>query len=91
MFIQDRIRDILQCISVGIYGKESILSKVLLCAIAGESLFILGPPGTAKSLIARRLKSVFKDAKAFEKRNGSRLVCLAGAFVHRRALCPSPS
>lgn len=66
MFIQDRIRDILQCISVGIYGKESILSKVLLCAIAGESLFILGPPGTAKSLIARRLKSVFKDAKAFE-------------------------
>lgn len=66
MFIQDRIRDILQCISVGIYGKESILSKVLLCAIAGESLFILVPPGTAKSLIARRLKSVFKDAKAFE-------------------------
>ena len=66
MFIQDRIRDILQCISVGIYGKETILSKVLLCAIAGESMFILGPPGTAKSLIARRLKSIFRDAMAFE-------------------------
>lgn len=64
--IQDRIRDILQCISVGIYGKEPILAKALLCAIAGESMFILGPPGTAKSLIARRLKSVFKNAKAFE-------------------------
>lgn len=66
MFVQDRIRDILQCISVGIYGKETILSKALLCAIAGESLFILGPPGTAKSLMARRLKSIFRDAKAFE-------------------------
>ena len=66
MFIQDRIRDILQCISVGIYGKETILSKALLCTIAGESMFILGPPGTAKSLIALRLKTVFKNAKAFE-------------------------
>lgn len=66
MFIKDRIREILQCISVGIYGKECIISKALLCALAGESLFILGPPGTAKSLIARRLKSIFKGAKAFE-------------------------
>ena len=66
MFIKDRIREVLQCISVGIYGKECIISKVLLCALAGESMFILGPPGTAKSLIARRLKSIFKDAKAFE-------------------------
>lgn len=63
---QVRFKDILNCISVGIYGKGTIMSKVLLCAIAGESMFILGPPGTAKSLIARRLKSVFKDAKAFE-------------------------
>lgn len=66
MFIKDRIREILQCISVGIYGKECIISKALLCALAGESMFLLGPPGTAKSLIARRLKSIFKGAKAFE-------------------------
>lgn len=66
MFIKDRIRELLQWISVGIYGKECIISKALLCALAGESMFILGPPGTAKSLIARRLKSIFKDAKAFE-------------------------
>lgn len=50
----------------GIWEKEHIFSLALLCSIAGESIFLLGPPGTAKSMIARRLKEVFKEKKAFE-------------------------
>jgi MoxR-like ATPase len=63
---QEQIKTLLQRMSVGIYGKECIISKALLCSLAGESMFLLGPPGTAKSLIARRLKTIFKGAKAFE-------------------------
>ncbi len=63
---KQHIRALLSYISEGIFEKEHIIAMALLCAIAKESIFLLGPPGTAKSLIARRLKMIFKDAKAFE-------------------------
>ena len=52
--------------SQGLYEKEHIMAVALLSAIAGESIFLLGPPGTAKSMVSRRLKLVFKGAKSFE-------------------------
>lgn len=64
--IRKRIKQTIEAMTAGIFEKEHIIAMALLCAIAGESVFLLGPPGTAKSLVARRLKMVFKDGKAFE-------------------------
>jgi len=64
--VRDRIAKLIELMSQGLYEKEHIMAIALLSAIAGESIFLLGPPGTAKSMVARRLKLVFKGAKSFE-------------------------
>lgn len=61
-----QIKKMLDVMSTGIYEKEHIIAMSLLSAIAGESIFLLGPPGTAKSLVARRLKLAFSKSNAFE-------------------------
>ena len=64
--MKDRIKQLLQEINNGIFEKEQELSLSLLAAIAGESIILLGPPGVAKSMIARRMKAVFRQAHSFE-------------------------
>lgn len=64
--MKERIESLLRSLNSNIYEKESELSLSLLAAIAGESIILLGPPGTAKSMIGRKLKSAFADGKAFE-------------------------
>lgn len=64
--MKQRIHELLEGMSAGLYDKQTECALVLLTAIAGESILLLGPPGIGKSLIARRAKAVFKNAKSFE-------------------------
>ena len=64
--LQARIRELLTLLNHNLFEKEKVMGLTLLSALAGESIFLLGPPGVAKSMIARRLKYAFKDAQAFE-------------------------
>ncbi|GHT65219.1 ATPase [Bacteroidia bacterium] len=66
MQVKEKIKSLLQHLNNGVYEKNEAIALSLLSAVAGESIFLLGAPGVAKSLIARRLKYAFKDGKTFE-------------------------
>lgn len=62
----ERFKQLLGEMNRGIYEKETEISLLLLAALAGESIILLGPPGVAKSMVARQLKTAFRDAQSFE-------------------------
>ena len=53
--LQSRVRDAIAIMSDGLVDRDSIVEVVLLTALAGEHSVLLGPPGVAKSELARRL------------------------------------
>lgn len=60
-----RVRTALSAAREGLVARDVLVELVLLAAVAEQHLLIIGPPGTAKSLAARRAAQVF-HARYFE-------------------------
>ena len=59
MSYKNRIESILKELNCGVYEKDEALKLILLSFLSGKSAFLYGPPGTAKSLVARRVALAF--------------------------------
>jgi MoxR-like ATPase len=62
-----RLKAIIDALERGLVERRHCVRLCLLSALAGEHTLLIGPPGTAKSELARRLHTVFRDARYFER------------------------
>src|ERR1700748_3622658 len=53
--IQDKLHQVLSHLKELFVGKDEIIDLMGVCLVAGENLFLLGPPGTAKSALVSEL------------------------------------
>lgn len=66
MSLQARITSVIEHISDGMHEREDIIALTLLGALSSQNTFLYGPPGTAKSLISRRIACAFETPNYFE-------------------------
>ena len=61
------IRAAIDHVSTGLVERDTEARLLILAALAGEQILFLGPPGTAKSELARRLNSCLSGSRYFER------------------------
>lgn len=63
--ISKKVETILNTLKEGVYERDNEINLIMLAMLSGKSIFLYGEPGTAKSMIARRVSYAFKDSSFF--------------------------
>lgn len=65
MSYANKIQSIIQELNKGLLERDEVIILVLLAFFSGKSIFLYGPPGTDKSMIARRSALAFGEDNHF--------------------------
>lgn len=62
----EKLKDIGHEMMDKVFEREEVVKDIMLALIAKENILLIGPPGTAKTLLAELLVSCIEDAKIFK-------------------------
>ena len=65
--LRQRLTSLLDQLEAGLIERGRVVRLAFLAALAGEHTLLVGPPGTAKSELARRLHLAFAGGRYFER------------------------
>ncbi|WP_233705164.1 AAA family ATPase [Helicobacter bizzozeronii] len=65
MSYKSRVKNLIAELEQDLFEREECVRLVLLAMFAGKAIFLYGPPGTAKSMIARKVSLAFGAPKDF--------------------------
>lgn len=65
--MKDTIKELLVQLNTGFIGRDAVIKSALLSLIAGENILLVGPPGTGKSMLSRRMSEALASEKNTDK------------------------
>lgn len=68
--MKPKIRSLLADMNTGLIDREHAIKAAVLSVLAAENLVLIGPPGTAKSMVARRVAQHIQTDTSPEGANG---------------------
>ncbi len=60
--MKKKLQNLLEELNHGLVERQEAVKLSLLAALAGEHMLLVGPPGTGKSMIARRISECFNNS-----------------------------
>lgn len=64
--VSEKLPQLLEQLNQGLVERDQAVKLALLTVLAGENIVLIGPPGTGKSMIARRIADSIEGGKYFE-------------------------
>ena len=63
--LTQRVSNIIKCVCKDLYDREDVVRIVVLTILAGQNVFLFGPPGTGKRKTSRTVAGFFAKPTSY--------------------------